>query len=90
MVQSTRSAGRKSSNGPTIRALVRRCGLMDLAIIGLKDLAVREDLKKRVAECRRLVAQLQDSTSPVELDIIQRVKDCIMDLERAFSAAGMR
>ena len=63
---------------------------MDLAIIGLKDRAVREDLKKRVVECRRLIAQLQDSTSPVELDIIQRVKDCIMDLERAFSAAGMR
>jgi hypothetical protein len=63
---------------------------MDLAIIGLKDRAVREDLKKRVAECRRLIAQLQENTPPVELDIIQRVKDSIMDLERAFSAAGMR
>jgi hypothetical protein len=63
---------------------------MDLAIIGLKDLAVREDLKKRVVECRRLITQLQENTLPVELDIIQRVKDSMMDLERAFSAAGMR
>ena len=71
-------------------ALVRQCGLMDLAIIGLKDRAVREGLKKRVAECRRLIAQLQENTPPVELDIIQRVKDSMMDVERAFFAAGMR
>ena len=63
---------------------------MDLAIIGLKDLAVREDLKKRVVECRRLITQLQENTLPVELDIIQRVKDSMMEVQRAFSAAGMR
>ena len=63
---------------------------MDLAIIGLKDQAVREGLKERVVECKRLIAQLQENTPPVELDIIQRVKDSIMDVERAFSAAGMR
>ena len=63
---------------------------MDLAIIGLKDRTVREDLRKRVAECRRLIAQLQENTPPVELDIIQRVEDSIMNVERAFSAAGMR
>ena len=44
---------------------------MDLAIIGLKDRAAGEDLKKRVAECRRLIAQLQEHTPPVELDVIQ-------------------
>ena len=63
---------------------------MDLAIIGLKDQAVREVLTKRVVECRRLIAQLQENTPPVELDIIQRVKDSMMEVQRAFSAAGMR
>ena len=63
---------------------------MDLAIIGLKDRAAREGLKKRVAEYRQLIAQLQENTPPVELDIIQRVEDSIMNVERAFSAAGMR
>ena len=63
---------------------------MDLAIIGLKDQAVREELKKRVAECRRLITQLQENTPPVELDIIQRIKDSMVDVERAFSATGMR
>ena len=63
---------------------------MDLAIIGLKDRAAGEDLKKRVAECRRLIAQLQENAPPVELDIIQRVKDSMMEVQRAFSAAGMR
>jgi hypothetical protein len=63
---------------------------MDLAIIGLKDLAVREDLTKRVVECRRLIAQLQENIPPVELDIIQLVEDSMINVERAFSAAGMR
>ena len=63
---------------------------MDLAIIGLKDRAAGEGLKKRVAECRRLIAQLQENAPPVELDLIQRVKDSMMDVERAFYAAGMR
>ena len=63
---------------------------MDLAIIGLKDRAVREDLRKRVAECRRSIAQLQENTPPVELDIVQRVEDSMINVERAFSAAAMR
>jgi hypothetical protein len=63
---------------------------MDLAIVGLKDQAVREGLKKRVAECRRLIAQLQENTPPVEPDTIQRVEDSMINVERAFSAAAMR